>query len=687
MENIMLISTVLIPFIGAAAGYVIGRRDEKLRDILNAIMTGAVFLLVVFLYPHIGGNGVEIEIPDIMGTGLFFKLDAFRYIFAFITSLVWFLTSIYSTQYLIKYKKRNRYYAFFILTYASTMGIFLSGHMLNLFTFFEIMSFTSYFLIIHDEDEYTRDAGKTYLTMAIAGGMTLLMGLFLLFDYTGTLLISELPDAVADMGPVKYIIAGLIITGFGVKACMMPLHVWLPKSYSAAPTPATAVLSGILAKTGIFGIMITSIVIFNKDFEISRVIFVLGLANMFWGGFLAIFQRNIKRILAYSSMSQLGYILMGVGLTGMLGAHNNIAIHGTLFHIVNHAVFKVLLFLGAGIIYMILHELSINHIQGFGKHSQKLKMVFLVGVLSVAGVPGTSGFISKNILHEALVEARHMYEGPGMGFAEIIFIVSSSFTVVYLSKIFIAVFLEESDKYWGQFKNEIHKRALFPLFVLSAIAIHAGIRPGYMFSIMEKTEDFLGGGGHVPHNLYTPEVLYNTGIIFMLGAVLYYIVVRKGLIVKTEEGNIYRNPTLNWPDLENYFYKPLAKSFYWIGYNLFKHVDHGLVNFFAQTGALFAKLGDLKIDMGRFKRKERNKSGSDKVDVFKEKSGIEIKDLVAGMGDRTTAAKVKENYATEIESVGQIFSRTQLHMNSIIYALFIFAIILIGILGYLILKT
>jgi len=102
---------------------------------------------------------------------------------------------------------------------------------------------------------------------------------------------------------------------------------------------------------------------------------------------------------------------------------------------------------------------------------------------------------------------------------------------------------------------------------------------------------------------------------------------------------------------------------------------------------LFAKLGDLKIDTGRFKRKERNKAAPDKVDVFKEKSGIEIKDLVAGMGERTTAAKVKENYRTEIESVGQIFSRTQLHMNSIIYALFIFAIILIGILGYLILKT
>ena len=682
IENALLIAILLIPFLGAAVGFLIGRKSEKLRDIINDIMTGGVFLIVCLLYPYIGGKGLEIEIPDIMGTGLFLKLDAFRYIFVSISSLVWFLTTIYSSQYLIKYKKRNRYYAFFILTYASTMGIFLSDHMLNLFTYFEIMSITSYFLIIHDEDEYTRDAGRTYLTMAIAGGMILLMGLFLLYDYTGTLRISELQSKAVNMGSVKYGIAALIITGFGVKACMMPLHVWLPKAYSAAPAPATAVLAGILAKTGIFGIMITSIVIFGGDIEISRVIFVLGLANMFWGGLLAIFQRNLKRILAYSSMSQLGYILMGVGLIGILGSNNNIAIHGTLFHIVNHAIFKVLLFLGAGIIYMLLHELSINHIHGFGKHLYKLKAVFLVGVLSVAGVPGSSGFISKNLLHEALVEAGHIYEGVGMGVAEIIFIISSSFTLVYLLKIFVAVFVEESEKYWGQFKNQIHKRALFPLFALSGIAIYLGIRPGYMFSIMEETEVFLGGRGHVPINLYTSEVFYNTGIIFALGVALYFLIVRKGLIMQTEDGPIYRNPTLEWPDLEQDFYKPLAKTFYLGGYHLFKYVDRGFANFFIYIEGLFHRIGDIRIDVGRFKRKD-----SKGKDVSKDRKGIELKDIVTSVGEKTAAGKVKENYAKEIESVGQIFSRTQGRMNSIIYALFIFAIILIGILSYLILKT
>src|SRR6056297_1261926 len=133
MEKVLLVSTLLIPFVGSAVGYFIGKKNEKARDAFNVIMTGLIFLVVLMMYPHIGGEGIEIEIPDIMGIGLFLKLDAFRYIFAFITAFVWFLATMYSTQYLIKYRKRNRYYAFFILTYVSTMGIFISDNLLNLF--------------------------------------------------------------------------------------------------------------------------------------------------------------------------------------------------------------------------------------------------------------------------------------------------------------------------------------------------------------------------------------------------------------------------------------------------------------------------------------------------------------------------------------------------------------------------
>lgn len=679
-EKNLLLAILLIPFAGAAVGFFVGKKSEKARDIFNVVMTGLVFLLVTFLYPHIGGEGVELEIRDVMGTGLFLKLDAFRYLFVWITALIWFLTTMYSTQYLIKYKHRNRYYAFFILTYASTLGIFISDNLLNLFTFFEIMSMTSYFLVIHDEDEYTHDAGQTYLVMAIAGGLVLLMGLVLLFDYTGTLRISYLPNEVMHLSKIKYLIAWLIIIGFGVKAGMVPLHIWLPKAHPAAPAPASAILSGILLKTGVFGIMVTALIIMKNDPAISWVLFAIGLANMFWGGFLAIFQRNIKRILAYSSMSQIGYILMGVGLIGVLGEHNNIALHGTLFHIANHAVFKVLLFMSAGIVYMVLHELSINKIRGFGKHKPLLKAMFFIGFMAIIGMPGFSGFISKNLLHEALVEAIHLYGSPALKFAEFIFMVSSTFTVIYLLKIFVAVFVEQSDKYFGQFKQQVRKRALVPLFVLAASVIYTGLRPGYLFDLIGQTEGVFMAHGHVPHSLYTSEVLYNTGFIFLWGAALYVFVIRQYLILQTEEGPVFINPTLDWFNLETDLYKPVAGMLYWASSFVFTAIDRVLVNTFVLLSRGLRSVGDIRIDVGRFKRKP---SAGVKA-VRKTTEGFDVREWAGHSGERFAAQKVRESYDAELKSVGQLLNKSQFRMNSIIYALFIFAIILIGVLGYLI---
>src|SRR3712207_608286 len=282
---------LILPLIGSFVGFILGKYNEKYRDVFNVFMTGIVFFIVTMIFPEIFKNEVKVFVPYIMGIGLKLKLDVFRYIFVWLTSLIWFLVTIYSTQYLESYKNRNRYYLFFMLTLWSTLGIFISENFLNLFTFFEIMSLTSYPLIIHDEDKYSHEAGETYIIMAVAGGLVLLMGIFLLYDYTQTLDIEKLGTAINGIGNIKYVIAALIIGGFGVKAGMVPLHIWLPKAHPAAPAPASAILSGILLKTGIFGILITSQIIMQSDMKISITILILGFITMFLGGFLAIFQK------------------------------------------------------------------------------------------------------------------------------------------------------------------------------------------------------------------------------------------------------------------------------------------------------------------------------------------------------------------------------------------------------------
>lgn len=654
--------------ISSFIGYALGRKNEKYRDIFNIAMTGLLFVVVTMLYKYVVVNPIEVSIPYVMGTGMHLKLDMFRYVFVWLTAMVWFLTTLYSTQYLINYKNRNRYYLFFMLTLSSTMGIFISENFLNLFTFFEIMSFTSYALVINDEDDYSHSAGNTYIIMAVTGGLILLMGLFLLYNYTQTLDIGDLRVLVGNLGDIKYLIVTLIIIGFGVKAGMVPLHVWLPKAYPSAPTPATVVLSAILAKTGIFGIILTIEVVMSGDFTISIIILVVGFLNMFLGGFLAMMQRNIKRILAYSSMSQIGYILVGIGLIGILKEHRTIAIYGTLYHVINHGIFKALLFMGTGTIYLVLNELSINKIGGFGIHKYVLKIIFFIGVLSVIGMPGFNGFTSKTLLHEALIEAQHMYGGIFFKICEFVFIISSSFTVAYLLKIFVAVFVEKSNQDIEGVKAKITKRALLPMAIFSLMSIYIGLNPNAILLVLDKSLQSFGNAHSININFYTFNNIKSSIIIILIGISIYIAFVRR--ILKKGEGDnwYYVNPTLNWINLENHIYKPLAKGIIFISSVVFHIIDGAVVNSVTFLSNGMDSISKIEIDYG-------------KSIIKKLRYGLINLFSIKNINKNKANIKVEKpeliNIKGKIEEIGY-------KLNSLTYSLFISGIVLIACLLFLI---
>ena len=596
MNNFMLLFILIFPMLGSFIGYGIGIKNEKARDNFNIIVTGVNFAAVVLLYGPVSLKPLDISVKYIMGTGLHLRLDVFRYLFVWITSLIWFLTMIYSTRYLIRYKNRNRYYFFFMITMSSTIGVFISENLLNLFTFFEIMSLTSYALIIHDEDDYAHDAGKTYMVMAVAGGLILLMGLFLLYNYTQTLDISFIYPAVKDLGTAKYIISSLIIIGFGVKAGMIPLHIWLPKAHPAAPAPASAVLSGILLKTGIFGIILTIDIMLKGDFIISVIILAIGFLNMLTGGLLATFQRNIKRILAYSSMSQIGYILVGIGLAGVLKDHAaSIAIVGTLFHIINHALFKVLLFMGAGVIYMALHELSINKIGGFGINRISLKIFFFIGLLAIIGMPGFNGFASKTLLHEALAEARHLYDTKLLNLAEGIFKLSSSLTVAYLLKLFMAVFVDESKNTFEHVNYKPSKATIIPLSILSALIIGIGINPQMVLSVLNKALWTFSETNHAKVQVFSLYNIKSSISTILLGIFIYFFLVKKFLRKGEGKDWYYINPALNWFDMEKHIYSPVIKLVSYLCHILFKFIDGALVGLAYSIRKFFDAIGEKEV--------------------------------------------------------------------------------------------
>jgi len=650
--QIVLLYIIIIPLIGSGISYFVGKKSERLRDIFNIIMTGANLLLITYLYTSIMNEKVEVFIPNIMGMGLYLKLDMFRYIFVWLTSLIWFLITIYSTQYLLSYKNRNRYYLFFMITYWSTLGVFLSNNILNLFTFFEIMSLSSYPLIIHDEDKYSHEAGRTYLIMAISGGLVLLMGLFLLYDYTQTLDIDKIKYVIQDIGNIKYVIAGLIIFGFGVKAGTFPLHIWLPKAHPAAPAPASAILSGILLKTGIFGILITVEIMGLSDIYISVVLLVLGFITMFIGGFLAMFQRNIKRILAYSSMSQMGYIIVGIGLMGVLHEHNAIALYGIIYHIINHMIFKVLLFMSAGVIYMKLHELSINGIGGFGRNKRVLKICFFISSCAIMGVPGFNGFISKNLLHHALTEALHLYGGFWLNIGELIFVVSSAFTTAYLLKLFIAVFVEESDHDIANIKMKVTGRALVPMSILAVMIIFIGVYPEFIMNIIDKAVESFNLHETLEMNFYSFENIKSSFTSILLGTLIYVFFIRKVLRKGSGENWWYENTALNWFSLENNLYIPLFSTMFKISSYILKFCDEGLLNLIVFINNSMNSL--IKMPL-KFKIRSKDMI-SKKIDEISH-----INDFTSEFTTDMTHEAKKARYK----------------MNSITYSIYIFGVVLV----------
>lgn len=255
------------------------------------------------------------NISDICGMGLSFRLDGFRLMYAIIATFMWVVSTLFSLEYMKHYQRKGRYYFFLILTYFATVGVFLSADFYTTFIFFEIMSLASFVWVAQDEKPESLRAAGTYLGVAIIGGLVMLMGIFLLYDLTGTLNFDELIGLSAQAGLLKEIgypetehklwaAAVCLLVGFGAKAGAFPLHIWLPKAHPVAPAPASALLSGILTKAGVFGVLILTCYIFMGDESWGLFILAIGVCTMLLGAVLALFSIDLKRTLACSSVSR-----------------------------------------------------------------------------------------------------------------------------------------------------------------------------------------------------------------------------------------------------------------------------------------------------------------------------------------------------------------------------------------------
>ncbi len=607
---------VFYPFLGGLLCWGIGLKNERSRDYFADFVVISEFVLMLVLALCLGGRVSQgrtesFFVPGICGFGLHFTLDGFRLVYGLVASLMWMMTTILSREYFTHHGNRNRFYLFLLLTLGATMGVFLSADLYTTFIFFEIMSFTSYVWVAQEETEPALRAALTYLAVAVIGGMVMLMGIFLVYHTLGTVMMDELLPAVeayrnegfeitssaipaaqrAQLGNtgdmrVLYIAGVCMLFGFGAKAGAFPLHIWLPKAHPVAPAPASALLSGILTKTGVFGVLVTTSNIFLHDAQWGKLILTVGVLTMFGGAMLAVFSIDLKRTLACSSMSQIGFIMVGIGMQGLLGEENALAVHGTMLHMVNHSLIKLVLFMAAGVIFMNTHALDLNKIRGYGRKKPLLKVIFLTGALAIGGIPLFGGYISKTLLHESIVE----YGGGWIMHAvEYIFLFSGGLTVAYMTKLFVAVFVEKNadrelqEKYDSQ-KRYMNKESTFALAGSALILLVWGLFPhGLMDRAAELGQGFMNleEFGHVV-SYFSFKNLSGACISIAIGAVVYLFFIRKVLmrLPETEPAAAGRKTSSararsgrkksrvdvlpayvdlwpSWLDLENLVYRPL----------------------------------------------------------------------------------------------------------------------------------
>lgn len=571
--NLGLALLVFYPFLGGLCCYAVGKKSEKWRDVLAAFVAVAEFVLMALLFAGSGRRAAAgipefFDMPEICGFGLHFTLDGFRLIYGMVAAFMWMMTTILSREYFTHHENRNRFYLFLLLTLGATLGVFFSADLYTTFIFFEIMSFTSYVWVAQEENEPSLRAAATYLAVAVIGGLVMLMGLFLLYHTLGTLTISELLPAAAKCADKKllYTAGVCALVGFGAKAGAFPLHIWLPKAHPVAPAPASALLSGILTKTGIFGILIISSNLFLHDAAWGTLILAVGVLTMFGGALLAVFSIDLKRTLACSSMSQIGFIMVGIGMQGLLGEENALAVHGTLLHMINHSMIKLVLFMAAGVIFMNAHALDLNEIRGFGKRKPLLKGIFLIGALAIAGIPLFGGYISKTLLHESIVE----FGGGGlMRAVEYIFLFSGGLTVAYMTKLYTAIFIEENEdkkvqKKFDGVRNYMNPASAFALGGSALVLLVWGLFP---HTIMDRAAELGQGLMHLEESGHTVSYFSVTNltgalISIAIGALVYGVVIRKLLMRKNEAGaSVYINAWPAWLDMENLIYRPVLLGF------------------------------------------------------------------------------------------------------------------------------
>lgn len=478
--------TIIILFLGSFLIAITGKRSNILKKIIILVSTGTSFVLTILLYGQVMLNGKII--PYWMGNwvpvfdyaiGIGLEVDSLSLFFGLIMSFIILLSGIYSFKYMERDNGLDKYYSIFLLLSGSIMGLIFTGDLFNMYVMIEIMTFSAVGLTAFRNKNATAvEAGYKYLVIGSLGSSFTLLGTVLIYTQLHTLNLAQIAANFAAYSKsgqhplILWFAVALIMGGYAVKAFIVPCHIVAPDAYMAAPSSISMLFSGVVNKAGVYGILRLMFVVFQSmgltGMQLLLVFF--GTITMFVGVTLALYQNDFKRLLAFHSISQVGYIMTGIGLYTALG------VTGGLYHTLNHSLFKGLLFLCAGAVLYSTGTTDLNKLGGLSKKMPLTCTLFLVGAFSISGLPPFNGFASKWMIFQASYEKAIETNNIAYGFVTVIALLVSIMTLASFIKVTQSVFFGQPKEEYENVK-EVPIAMRIPMVILGICCFITGILP------------------------------------------------------------------------------------------------------------------------------------------------------------------------------------------------------------------
>ncbi|MGQ9542731.1 MAG: complex I subunit 5 family protein [Candidatus Bathyarchaeia archaeon] len=477
--DLLVIFAVATPLV-----YMLGLR-VNIRKLVDAWAVIGFSLSTICLYPlylKVSSDKVFMHYwAGIQFRGIaLFEIDMLSIFMAGIFIFIGLLTAIYSTRYMEHDTGHSEYYALLLLMVSGMVGVAFAGDFFTLFIFWEVMCITSYVLVAFRKGQWEPiEAGFKYLVMSSAGSATMLFAMSILYGVVGSLNFAYMHKALSgSVTPWSMIALAMVVVGFGVKAAITPFHTWLPDAHPAAPSSISAMLSGVVIKTGVYGLIRIMLLIFAPEaYHWHTALAIFAILSMTTGNIMALLQSDLKRLLAFSSIGHIGYIVFGLSVATVYG------LTGSLFHIFNHALGKALLFLCSGAFLLATGTRDLNHLAGVGRRMKITGLTFIVGSLALAGIPPLNGFQSEFMIVLAGLQRGatnnlwYLFSGA--------MIINILFSVGYYLRIVQIVALHDPSGPASKAK-EAPAPMLFSMVLLAILCIAIGIYPSPVVSLANQ---------------------------------------------------------------------------------------------------------------------------------------------------------------------------------------------------------